>query len=776
MFVALAASLWIGLIQNAAAQNPPSGSYQQTCQDASVSTVNGTSVLTATCETTTGLWMQSQLVDYTQCQGEPANLDGTLACNIGGSPPAGSYTQTCRNEWWDQGTLNAECQTLSGVWQQTQLANAGQCQQAPSNLDGTLACNIGGSPPSGSYTQTCRDEWVNNGTLMAECLSSSGQWLPTQLPDFAHCQQPPSNLDGTLACNIGGSPPSGPYTQTCRDEWVNNGTLMAECQTPSGQWIPTSLTGYVSCLSAPVNLGGILACATEAPASQVPAASNSGLSGFADNTGEHVYFASTSGDIQEFSYSGAWYGHDLTLATNGAQAAPASSVSSFSDATGDHVYFVASNMHVHQLWRSSTNWYDQDLTAATNGAVAIEATALTSFADNMGEHVYFLAAGQHVHQLWWNKSAWADQDLTSATSGAPAATGSSLSSFSDNTGEHVYFLAAGQHVHQLWWNKSAWADQDLTSATSGAPAATGSSLSSFSDNDGEHGYFLSANQHLQQMYWDNVAWFDQDLTSSVGPPLGSYTQTCQTILQSGLSLTAVCNTGSGTSINSSLSNYSFCSGDISNQNGILECATSCNPGTAGAPQLFLVTGTQLSDQEQSQWCWAASGKMVMGYWGTYVDQCSEVNRATGLTTCCGHLPWTIPVESSDVAGKNCVGCNCGGSPPLASYGFTGNWNTTPLTWSQLTSQLSCQNAPFYFAWNWGGGGAHVMVVYGYEVDDGLEYVWILNPEDQDPEQDLYSDWSALPNLQPPAGQPNAPSCPSGTYHCFQGNYTGIAKQ
>ena len=236
--------------------NPPAGSYQQSCR---FFWVNG-STLSGECKNIAGQWIFSSLQNFSQCLQPPSNLDGTLACNIGSNPPAGSYQQSCRVFWVTGSTLNAECASVAGQWNRTSLENFSQCLQPPSNLDGTLACNIGGNPPAGSYQQSCRFFWVNGSTLSGECKNIAGQWIFSSLQNFSQCLQPPSNLDGTLACNIGSNPPAGSYQQSCRVFWVTGSTLNAECASVAGQWNRTSLENFSQCLQPPSNLDGTLAC------------------------------------------------------------------------------------------------------------------------------------------------------------------------------------------------------------------------------------------------------------------------------------------------------------------------------------------------------------------------------------------------------------------------------------------------------------------------------------------------------------------------------------
>src|SRR5687767_753662 len=79
-------------------------------------------------------------------------------------PPAGSYQDSCRNilvEIVRQGTgiqtvfgLSAECETISGDWHWTRLDDFGYCESNISNSDGWLTCQKRNAP-RGSYEATC---------------------------------------------------------------------------------------------------------------------------------------------------------------------------------------------------------------------------------------------------------------------------------------------------------------------------------------------------------------------------------------------------------------------------------------------------------------------------------------------------------------------------------------------------------------------------------------------------------------------------------------------
>lgn len=126
----------------------------------------------------------------------------------------------------------------------------------------------------------------------------------------------------------------------------------------------------------------------------------------------------------------------------------------------------------------------------------------------------------------------------------------------------------------------------------------------------------------------------------------------------------------------------------------------------------------LRPQETNMWCWAASGEMCMEFLGTSVTQCDEANKRFSRTDCCNN-----PVPNA---------CVNGGWPEFDKYGFTFvRTSDTALTWDQLKKQIYCSKKPFAFSWHWNGGGGHMMVVTGYAVLAGTNYVSINDPWEPD---------------------------------------------
>jgi hypothetical protein len=125
-------------------------------------------------------------------------------------------------------------------------------------------------------------------------------------------------------------------------------------------------------------------------------------------------------------------------------------------------------------------------------------------------------------------------------------------------------------------------------------------------------------------------------------------------------------------------------------------------GSCGSGKIDWTYATPLTvalrPQEQNEWCWAASGQMVMDYLGQHVEQCDEANWANGRTDCC-----TNPTSQSGA-------CDNPGWPDFAHYGYSSTTVNSALSFASLAAQA--QTAPVAYSWSWNGGGGHMMVVIG----------------------------------------------------------------
>ena len=125
----------------------------------------------------------------------------------------------------------------------------------------------------------------------------------------------------------------------------------------------------------------------------------------------------------------------------------------------------------------------------------------------------------------------------------------------------------------------------------------------------------------------------------------------------------------------------------------------------------------LDPQLENNWCWAASGEMIMSYLGTTVPQCAQANYSVGRTDCC-----TNPASAS-----NATECDQGGWPAWGYWGFNATLTGTALSFAQLQAEFAA-NRPVGFAWAWDSGGGHYMVATGASTDeDNVQYVSFNNP-------------------------------------------------
>jgi hypothetical protein len=157
--IALSLSIFAALICTLSMAEParaqPNGSYLQTCRNVSVAgKYRPDALLTAQCQNKKGSWRESSLY-YKRCRGDIYNDNGALRCEGGlagnpGSLPRGSWRASCRNAFLDGGTLHAECQSISGRWQDARL-NMNACPWGPvANNNGRLVC--GGGQGGGNFT------------------------------------------------------------------------------------------------------------------------------------------------------------------------------------------------------------------------------------------------------------------------------------------------------------------------------------------------------------------------------------------------------------------------------------------------------------------------------------------------------------------------------------------------------------------------------------------------------------------------------------------------
>jgi len=123
----------------------------------------------------------------------------------------------------------------------------------------------------------------------------------------------------------------------------------------------------------------------------------------------------------------------------------------------------------------------------------------------------------------------------------------------------------------------------------------------------------------------------------------------------------------------------------------------------------------MQHQTQSNWCWAATSTSVSHfYWflSTWT-QCKVANAELGHSDCC-----SSPVPSP---------CNV---PWYLDRALTRTNNfvsiTGPATFTQIRTEIDA-GRPVGARIGWSGGGGHFMVIYGYTLLLGVEYLDIDDP-------------------------------------------------
>jgi hypothetical protein len=127
------------------------------------------------------------------------------------------------------------------------------------------------------------------------------------------------------------------------------------------------------------------------------------------------------------------------------------------------------------------------------------------------------------------------------------------------------------------------------------------------------------------------------------------------------------------------------------------------PSVASAGTLNI----SMQSQQQSNWCWAASGNTVAAWYGKSYSQNEFCNLAFGRST-----NSTCPNNQATLGNDQQAFLQIGIS--------RGNYVTGTLSWSTVTSEIN-SNRPVMTRIQWSSGGGHMHVLYGYNPDNGFVY-------------------------------------------------------
>ena len=105
-------------------------------------------------------------------------------------------------------------------------------------------------------------------------------------------------------------------------------------------------------------------------------------------------------------------------------------------------------------------------------------------------------------------------------------------------------------------------------------------------------------------------------------------------------------------------------------------------------------------QEQDQWCWAATSKSVLGYFGVDLTQAQIAQYGSGGQ----NIPNYVAFSDATENGVNAILNHFAG---IASTGYAG-----ALAQDVLAKTIDMYGAPIVILWNWDGGGGHILVVHG----------------------------------------------------------------
>lgn len=127
-------------------------------------------------------------------------------------------------------------------------------------------------------------------------------------------------------------------------------------------------------------------------------------------------------------------------------------------------------------------------------------------------------------------------------------------------------------------------------------------------------------------------------------------------------------------------------------------------------------------QEHSNWCWAASSKAVLDYYGNVQTQCAIANWAWSRTDCCGNstFDWNNTCNSTN----NMYGSSGSLQNILSHWGVSSTALSTYLSQNTVVSEINgCR--PFVIRFGWTSGGGHFLVGRGY--DQSGAYVDYMDP-------------------------------------------------
>ncbi len=162
---------------------------------------------------------------------------------------------------------------------------------------------------------------------------------------------------------------------------------------------------------------------------------------------------------------------------------------------------------------------------------------------------------------------------------------------------------------------------------------------------------------------------------------------------------------------------------LRNSTAVLLLAATSSLGFAQSKAL----GAANTQQEHSQWCWAATSSCILKVvQGKTTPQCEIVNYLRKVTTACGNTtfdwssPINYPIESLYEPDKPSVQ-----NVYAKYYGSTTGMEGAP-TYAKISSEIEA-GRPINMRWGWSSGGGHLLAVYGYDSSNGTQQVNYMDP-------------------------------------------------
>lgn len=139
-------------------------------------------------------------------------------------------------------------------------------------------------------------------------------------------------------------------------------------------------------------------------------------------------------------------------------------------------------------------------------------------------------------------------------------------------------------------------------------------------------------------------------------------------------------------------------------------------------------------QRASNWCWAASGSMIMQHWkaqdpnAQIRTQCEQVFAYYNAMYPSNQQTPNCPMDSVPKI------LNITGNPFSAGESYSKSTSSTPLSWDSVKAQIN-NNMPIATMWRWMGvtdsteqyAGNHWLVVDGYSQVKGVNYITYCDP-------------------------------------------------